>query len=209
MSPVQQQLALILTGLIDRFRGKLLSMHIGPFYIVAPGIKQHGFIPGAQANDAAWNEAEIVGSAVWLWMHSHRHRDKSIKELPMLLLPFIKHQQFMLVSENNKPIFYLSWANFSAEAESSYIKNLPCTDPIEDWNSGDRVWVIDWIAPFGHTKEMMSLVKRYLLSNCCVRYLYHRGNESGLRIKTFQGVGVMKQEAQHWFATHPVMLGES
>ena len=176
------------------------------FQIIAPGIKNCDFVDGLQTTNPFWSEAEILGSAVWLWMHSQKHKDLMIKELPSLLLPAIKHQQFILISENNKPIFYLSWANFSAEVETKYINNIPYADPVEDWNSGDRVWIIDWLAPFGHTAEMTRLITSSLFANYCFRSLYHRGNERGLRIKTFHGSGVTKHDAQYWFATHPISL---
>lgn len=68
-----------------------------------------------------WNEAEVLGSAVWLWMHSASHRNFSMQSLSSLLLPAIKHRQFMLAYEAGRPVFYLSWANLSAAAEQRYI----------------------------------------------------------------------------------------
>ncbi|EFH8192403.1 toxin-activating lysine-acyltransferase, partial [Escherichia coli] len=32
------------------------------------------------------NEAEVLGAAVWLWMHSPLHRDAPLHTLPDLLL---------------------------------------------------------------------------------------------------------------------------
>lgn len=34
--------------------------------------------------------------------------------------------------------------------------------------------------------------------------LYHRGNERGIEVRTFQGVAVLKEEAKEWFESHPV-----
>jgi cytolysin-activating lysine-acyltransferase len=33
----------------------------------------------------------------------------------------------------------------------------------EDWSSGERLWILDWIAPFGHTNLMMQLVRKRLI----------------------------------------------
>lgn len=36
------------------------------------------------------SEAEVLGAAVWLWMHSAQHRDLPLHALPTVLLPIIK-----------------------------------------------------------------------------------------------------------------------
>jgi len=168
-------------------------MRFGTLDITAPGLF-----------DSVWNEAEVLGSAVWLWMHSAAHRDAPLHTLSTLLLPALKHQQFILASEQGKPVFYLSWLSLSEEAEYRYLHNPPVCLPDADWTSGERMWIHDWVAPFGHTVAITRLLQRRLFANRCVRALYHRGDERGLRVKTFQGIGVMPEEARAWFAAHPL-----
>lgn len=72
-----------------------------------------------------FNEAELFGSTVWLWMHSASHRNALLHMLSALLLPAIKTRQFVLASENGKPVFYLSWARLNKEAEKRYLQNSP------------------------------------------------------------------------------------
>jgi len=170
-------------------------MRYGSFDITAPAIFNEPF-----------NEAEVLGSAVWLWMHSSAHRDAPLHTLSALLLPAIKTRQFVLATELGKPVFFLSWANLSEEAEGRYLRNAPVCMREEDWISGDRMWILDWVAPFGHTLAMSRLLWRKLFFNRCARALYHRGNERGLHVKTFHGIAVLPAEARHWFETHPVDL---
>jgi cytolysin-activating lysine-acyltransferase len=155
---------------------------------------------------ASCSEAEVLGSAAWLWMHSPAHRDAPLHTLSALLLPALKHQQFILATELGKPVFYLSWANFSAAAEARYLRNPPVCMPEADWASGSRMWIIDWVAPFGHTRQMSRLLAQRLFAKRCLRSLYHRGNRQGLRILTFHGNAVMAQEANLWFHAHPIAL---
>jgi cytolysin-activating lysine-acyltransferase len=157
--------------------------------------------PAALAGE--FGEAEAFGSAVWLWMNSTAHHDAPLHLLSTLLLPAIKCRQFVLASENGKPVFYLAWARFSEQAEKRYLTNPPQCMPPEDWQSGDRQWVLDWIAPFGHTRQMRSLVLRRLFPDWCARALYHRGDEKGLRVIRFHGIAVTPQEARFWFDQHP------
>lgn len=52
------------------------------------------------------NEAEIPGAGVWLWMHSSLHRDVPRHALPGLLLPVIKNRQYVVVTEQGRPVFF-------------------------------------------------------------------------------------------------------
>jgi hemolysin-activating ACP:hemolysin acyltransferase len=68
------------------------------------------------------NEAEVLGASVWLWMHSPMHRDAPLHALPTLLLPIIKRRQYVLIMENERPVFFLSWAWLNPESK-------PATSP--------------------------------------------------------------------------------
>jgi cytolysin-activating lysine-acyltransferase len=152
-----------------------------------------------------WNEAEALGSAVWLWMHSASHRNFPLHTLSALILPALRHRQFLLAFEAGRPVFYLSWANLSLAAEQRYISQHPLQMPDSDWNSGQRLWFLDLIAPFGQTQKLIRIVRQKVFAGRCARYLYHHGNERGMRIKTFHGSAVFPHEARDWFAHHPVV----
>ncbi|KAA8700312.1 toxin-activating lysine-acyltransferase [Pseudomonas cannabina] len=154
--------------------------------------------------DEPWNEAAVLGSVTWLWMHSKAHRDAPLHSLPTLLLPALKHRQFVLGSEDGKPVCYLSWLTVDEAAERRYLQQSPLMLKEADWNSGERIWLNDWVAPFGHSAALSRVLHRQLFANKCGRALYHRGEERGLRIKTFQGIGVIPEQARAWFAAHPV-----
>nr|EJN5126790.1 toxin-activating lysine-acyltransferase [Escherichia coli] len=96
------------------------------------------------------NEAEVLGAVVWLWIHSPLHRDAPLHTLPDLLLPVIKHRQYVVATEQGRPVFFMSQAWLSLDAEARYLTQPAILMPQSDWNSGDRMWVCDWVAPFGH-----------------------------------------------------------
>jgi len=168
-------------------------------------IENYAIIAPALSNEA-FNEAEAIGSAVWLWMHSDTHRNVPLHLLTSLLLPAIQSGQFALANENNKPVFYLSWAKMSLEAEWRHLRNLPHCLPAEDWTSGERIWFIDWIAPFAHSQKMREIVKHHLFANLCARSLYHRAEDKNQHIINFHGIGVAPEQAQHWFSSNPPAL---
>lgn len=170
-------------------------MRTDGFTIIAPGFRETNH-----------SEAELLGSAVWLWMHSPTHRDAPLYALNTDLLPAIKRKQFVLATINNTPVFYTSWASLSEAAERRYIHHASSHIAEDDLNSWDRLWFLDWIAPFGHSQIMSRLLAKTFFMNKCVRSLYHRGNDRGIRVMNFHGIAVLPAEAKHWFATHPVDL---
>lgn len=161
--------------------------------IIAPGLSKQAFV-----------EAEVFGAAVWLWMQSEAHKDIPLHVLNQLLLPAIGYRQFMIGSVEGRPVFFLSWALFDEAAEHRYLHSHPSSLPETDWNSGDRLWVIDWIAPFGHTRQMSRLLREHWFKDRCARLLNHRGDERGMRIQCVSGSALSRQAVNDWLASHPL-----
>lgn len=151
-----------------------------------------------------WTEAEVLGSTVWLWMNSNNHHELPLHTLSAALLPAIKARQFIIAFEASKPVFFMSWANMSAEAEARYLHTHQLLMAPEDWCSGERMWIIDWVAPFGHTGKMKQFLLQRFLSSHCMRSLYHRSEKCGRRIQHFFGNLVSRQERRLWKQTHPL-----
>ena len=170
-------------------------MQIGPYDIHSP------MIVGGDMS-----EAEVFGAAVWLWMHSAQHRDLPLHALPTVLLPIIKRQQYALVSRDARPLFFLSWMWLDDIAEQRYLTQPAISVQDRDWASGERMWIRDWIAPFGDTMAMRRLVCNTLFPERCFRALYHRGAEKGQRVINFKGDRVSHQQARAWRAAHPLSV---
>ena len=100
---------------------------------------------------------------------------------------------------------YLNFLNIAtgSAAESRYLARHPVFMPEADWRCGDRMWILDWVAPFGHTHRLKRLLERELFANRWMRFLYHRGDTRGMKIKTFHGRSVSCAFAHQWFASHP------
>jgi len=171
----------------------MIYSHKKSFDFIAPGLSGNAFV-----------EAEAFGAAVWLWMQSDAHRDIPLHILNSLLLPAIGYRQFILGSVDGQPVFYLSWAMFDEDAEHRYLHSLPSTLPESDWGSGDRMWVIDWIAPFGHSLQISRLLKQQWFKDRCMRFLYHRGDERGMRIQCVSGSAMSRSAVNAWLAAHPL-----
>lgn len=170
-------------------------MRINGFDVIAPGVL------GGEASSA-----EVLGAAVWLWMHSEFHRELALETLPAVLLPIIEKQQYLLACENGKPVFFLSWMWMDEDAERRYLEAPGIMTLERDWFSGQRLWLRDWVAPFGHTAAMKSLVTEYLFPEHCMRALWHRGVTRGKCVKNFRGTKVSQQQAEDWRTAYPLIV---
>ncbi|HAU5637870.1 toxin-activating lysine-acyltransferase [Citrobacter amalonaticus] len=154
-----------------------------------------------------FSEAEILGAVVWLWRHSPMHRDAPLSVLPMVLLPVIKREQYVLVSQGGCPVCFLSWMWLNMESEARYLTEPSVMIRNEDWCSGDRMWFRDFVAPFGHTPEMLRLLRHDVMSSFCARSLWHRSEIVRPCIKTFRGSHITREEFRAWKLLCPPQTG--
>lgn len=160
--------------------------------------------PQAQPTDKS--EAELFGAMVWLWMHSSTHRNCPLHELHRVLLPALQTGQFALAlngGADQRPVGVMTWAMFTADMEQRYLRTLDRSLQPQDWQQGDRPWILDWVAPFGRTHEMKAAIRR-ALPRACWRSLHHRGDEIGLRVLHSHGVGTTRQQAAEFWAARPL-----
>jgi cytolysin-activating lysine-acyltransferase len=172
-------------------------MQYGNLIITAPALNVSGH-----------SEAEIFGSIVWLAMQAKNKNQLPLQELSQWLLPALRTQQFILASESidgkTCPVAYMSWANLTAEVESRYVDNPDEGLSPQEWAGGDRMWVIDWMTPFGHSKVFRRAVG-VALTGCCFKSLYHRGADKGLRVMLFRGDHVSLEQAKQWWSDKPIL----
>lgn len=163
--------------------------------LIAPGIRP-----------TAKSEAELFGAMVWLWMNSPTHQPCPIRELERLLLPALKTGQFVLALQNTdlqQPAGLVTWACFSQDVERRYLKSLDRSLQYADWCSGDRPWFMDWVVPFGRVAAMASAVRR-LHAHRSFRALYHRGDQTGLKVLYFRGRSISKVQETDFWANRPL-----
>jgi len=131
--------------------------------------------------------AEALGQVVWLLSQSPLHKELKIKDLEWSMMPPIMHEQFRVFTFGpnsgldaappealrklgftkeglqNMPLGIAIWAKLSAAAEAKLEKGDQLT--LEEWKSGDRVWLIELISPFANAENkllevmLMDLIK--------------------------------------------------
>jgi cytolysin-activating lysine-acyltransferase len=102
--------------------------------------------------------SEVLGEIVWLMSQSALHKQFFISDLEWLVMTPVLLQQFRLFYDETKPIGVAFWGTVDGEVEERLKAGTTRLRP-QDWKSGDRLWVVEVIAPFGGAEEMVKDLK--------------------------------------------------
>lgn len=100
-----------------------------------------------------------MGPVIMLYMQSSHRRYQFISDLEWLLLPPLIAGQCKLYMKKEYPISFISWAFLDESTEKKMLQNGGKLRP-EDWKSGDRLWIIDIVAPFGGVENMLKDIQK-------------------------------------------------
>ncbi|HWU94649.1 MAG TPA: toxin-activating lysine-acyltransferase [Sphingomonas sp.] len=95
---------------------------------------------------------------------SGRRSTKTGRSIIASVMPALIHQQFYIFRDGQQPVGLALWAKCSPEAARKVDHGI--VEPqyrlsLEEWNSGDEIWLVDLIAPFAtadnrHRELMMA-----------------------------------------------------
>ncbi len=100
-----------------------------------------------------------MGPILMLYMQSSHRRHHFISDLEWLLLPPLVNKQCKLYMKDKYPISFASWAFLSEAAEKRLFENGGRLRP-DDWNSGNSLWIVDIVAPFGGIENMLEDIRK-------------------------------------------------
>ncbi|WP_193371163.1 toxin-activating lysine-acyltransferase [Pelagibius marinus] len=102
--------------------------------------------------------SQVFGQAVSIFMQSPQHRHLLISDLEWRLIPPIALQQYRLVQHKGTPAGFVSWALVDEETEERLQQPDFRLRP-QDWKCGERVWIIDVVAPAAQAQTLVEKVK--------------------------------------------------
>lgn len=143
------------------------------------------------------NQFEILGKVAWLWASSPLHRDWSLSLLAVNVLPAIERNQYVLFVRDGFPVAFCSWANLNLENEIKYLNDVTSLTS-EDWDSGDRKWFIDWIAPFGDNDKLYKHMREHFPNELFRAIRIDPETRTG-KVTEFHGGKIDKQLAKKLF----------
>ena len=138
-----------------------------------------------------------LGSIAWLWTNLELHQNWPLSLFSTNVIPAIETQQYVLLVRDGMPIAYCSWARLNLETEVKYINDVTSLK-LEDWQSGDRYWFIDWIAPFGDS-YLLTKHMRKLFSDGLFRAIRVDAGSPNGKISEFYGRNVDAKLAMQSF----------
>ena len=100
--------------------------------------------------------SHLLGEMTWLLTQSPLHRAMQIGDIEWLCMPALLKQQFYLFRDGDKPVGLALWAKCGASAEKKLEAGM--IEPenrltLEEWDSGERLWLVDLVAPFANTEN--------------------------------------------------------
>jgi len=114
-------------------------------------------------------------------MQSPAHKHFFFADAEWLVLPPVKLRQFRIFRKNNAPVAYACWARLTEEAEARVAAGQIRLQP-GDWNAGDRLWLIDLIAPFGGGEEIIKQLREQVFKGEKIKTLQPAPDGSGMAV---------------------------
>ena len=149
-----------------------------------------------QSPDAPALDSSVLGEVTWLMTQSELHRDWPLASVVQWVLPALLNNQYRLYRQNDRPIGYVSWGWLSAEAETGYVQDPSSLQP-KDWQSGDRLWLLDWIAPGGGTHAIARDLKSKVFPDHVGRALRWKDGSDTLNIFYLHGQNAIARARDH------------
>ncbi len=112
----------------------------------------------------------VLGEIVWLMSQSPLHKQFFISDLEWFVMTPALLQQFRTFYATDRPIGVVLWASVSEEVEERLMAGTTKLRP-QDWKSGDKLWVVEVIAPFGGAEEMVKDLKEKVFPTKPVHFL--------------------------------------
>lgn len=119
------------------------------------------------------------GAVFYLASLTSFHRRRMLADLFASFEAPLRLGQYKLFKSDGFARAAITWAGLSEDAERRFAVDHQALEP-QDWNGGTSVWLVDFLAPFGHVDQIVPmLTQNPSLSR--VRTLWH--NKDGTRYR--------------------------
>lgn len=130
-----------------------------------------------EARDAL-SKLPILGPALWLYARDPSKKFMFLGDIDGAVLPPIVLDQCRLYTKNGLPYAFITWALVSDTVDARLRSSEPKIAPHE-WQSGEHVWIVDAVAPFGQLDETLLEFRQSLFPQKTVRALLHDQGKAG------------------------------
>ncbi|MEK9728085.1 MAG: toxin-activating lysine-acyltransferase [Candidatus Margulisiibacteriota bacterium] len=129
---------------------------------------------------------QLMGEVLSVMLASDFHQPYLINDFGTAILVPIHLNQFRVYKKGQTPIGFVSWAFLSTDVAEKYRQGNYHLN-FDDWKSGDELWFIDFIAPYGHIRSIVRDLKKNVFPNKKLgNSLRFKNNGKDKKIMTFR-----------------------
>lgn len=131
----------------------------------------------------ALSKLPILGPALWLYAKDPIKKFMFLGDTDWAVLPPIILDQCRLYTKNELPYAFITWALVNDAVAARLKSGQPKIAPHE-WQTGDQVWIIDAVAPFGQLDETLRELRNTVFSGKTVSaFVPSHDNPTRMEIK--------------------------
>lgn len=112
----------------------------------------------------------LLGPMTWLMLQRGSTRNILLSDLEWRVMPALVLDQVRLHMREEAPIAFITWARLSSAAAERY-REPPHRLAPSDWKSGEEIWIVDIVAPFGGGAEAVQTLKEQVFPGKVLRQL--------------------------------------
>lgn len=130
---------------------------------------------------------ESLGMMAWLMSHADYHSRWPLWSFKDDILPPLLNSQYRIyLDEHNNPVGFVTWAWLNQTGKQKALMQSGCL-ALKDWNAGEHLMINDFVAPWGHARQMATDLRRGLFTKA--RGFALRRNPDGSVRKMMIGQG--------------------
>jgi len=125
----------------------------------------------------------IMGPALWLYARDPMKKFMFMADIDWAILPPVILDQCRLYTKEGIPFAFFTWARVNDAVDQRLRSGTPRIAPHE-WQSGQHLWLVDAVTPFGKTEEMIDELRNAQFPNLKISALLpdpQQGNQVKLR----------------------------
>lgn len=128
------------------------------------------------------NKIPLLGAVTWIMLNQPGTRHTLLSELDWRVMPALALDQAKLYLRDDAPVAFVSWAILSPQVAQRYAGGPHQLAP-SDWRSGQldadgQVWIVDLLAPFGGTEQVLEELRTVVFPGRELRQLLADGSQA-------------------------------
>lgn len=126
--------------------------------------------------------ARQIGTAACLMLRCKNYRFFATACLGVWIEPAIVLRQIRFFFDNvGEPIGYMTWALLAPDVEKRITTDPRFLLHDSEWNEGERLWIIDFVAPGGMAKEVLRYAEQDMFKAFSEAHYVRRNSDGSVK----------------------------